>query len=192
MATQPKASLTPEEFLEQIIPETRREAVEQLRQTIIENLPLGFEEGVVVAKNGSSFLSYHVPKSRYPPGYHCDPASPLPFISVTVKQNHVALHHIGLYADPALSEWFVTEHSSRHHGTKLDMGKGCIRFKHVHGSKSIPYGLIGEVVRKVSVADWIARYEATMQTSKTPAKAASTKKASTKQASKKQASKKMK
>jgi hypothetical protein len=148
MATQPKASLTPEEFLEQIIPETRREAVEQLRQTILENLPLGFEEGVVVAKNGSSFLSYHVPKSRYPPGYHCDPASPLPFISVAVKQNHVAFHH---------------------HGSK----------------KSIPYGLIGELVRKVSVADWIARYEATMQTSKTPVKASSTKKASKKQASKK-------
>ena len=36
------------------------------------------------------------------------------------------------------------------------MGKSCIRFKNM---KDIPYKLIGELVGKVKVADWIAQYE---------------------------------
>jgi hypothetical protein len=36
------------------------------------------------------------------------------------------------------------------------MGKGCIRFKN---PDDIPYKLIGELVKKVSVKDWIDCYE---------------------------------
>jgi hypothetical protein len=37
------------------------------------------------------------------------------------------------------------------------MGKSCIRFQRV---ERIPYALIAELVRKVSVDAWIAQYEA--------------------------------
>ena len=36
------------------------------------------------------------------------------------------------------------------------MGKACIRFKK---PEHIPYDLIGELVKKVSVKDWIDTYE---------------------------------
>lgn len=36
------------------------------------------------------------------------------------------------------------------------MGKSCIRFKK---PEDIPYQLIGELVAKISVEDWIATYE---------------------------------
>jgi hypothetical protein len=36
------------------------------------------------------------------------------------------------------------------------MGKSCIRFKKL---AEIPYDLIGELMRKMSVKDWINMYE---------------------------------
>ena len=36
------------------------------------------------------------------------------------------------------------------------MGKGCIRFKNVN---QIPYELIGELVKKMGVDEWINLYE---------------------------------
>ena len=39
---------------------------------------------------------------------------------------------------------------------KLDMGKACTRFKN---PEQIPYKLIGELVKKISVKDWIETYE---------------------------------
>lgn len=52
--------------------------------------------------------------------------------------------------------WFekaYAEHSVR----KLDMGKSCIRFKHL---ESIPLNVIGELCQKISVEDYIDQYEA--------------------------------
>ncbi len=62
---------------------------------------------------------------------------------------------MGIYANPKLLEWFVTEYP-KHCKLKLDMGKSCIRFKKV---EQIPYKLIGELVQKISVKEWIDLYE---------------------------------
>ncbi len=56
------------------IADERKSAVEKLRQTILQNLPEGFEETV-----SYGMISYVVPHSIYPKGYHCDPKIPLPF-----------------------------------------------------------------------------------------------------------------
>ena len=60
-----------------------------------------------------------------------------------------------LYANPDLYNWFVAEFP-KHSTQKLDMGKSCIRFKK---PEHITFELIAELVRKVTVADWIASYE---------------------------------
>ncbi|MEN9639667.1 MAG: hypothetical protein RLZZ262_1536, partial [Bacteroidota bacterium] len=39
---------------------------------------------------------------------------------------------------------------------KLDMGKSCIRFKK---PEDIPYKLIGDLMKKMTVKDWITLYE---------------------------------
>lgn len=138
-----------EEYLENI-PEERKEAITRLRQTILDNLPEGFEE-----KIGYGMPSYVVPHSMYPGGYHCDPKLPLPFLSFASQKNFIALYHMGMYADKEIYDWFVAEYP-KHCKTKLDMGKSCVRFKK---PDQIPFELIGELLQKMSPQQWIDLYE---------------------------------
>lgn len=62
---------------------------------------------------------------------------------------------MGVYANPELNKWFVEEYT-KHSKYKLDMGKSCIRFKN---PDRITYELIGELMQKMSVEDWIELYE---------------------------------
>lgn len=132
------------------ISEDRRAAFEKLRETIVENIPDGFREGI-----SYGMIGYIVPHELYPPGYHCDPKLPLPFVSIAAQKNFIALYHMGLYAMPELLDWFVSEYP-KHTKSKLDMGKSCIRFKK---PDDIPFDLIAQLMQKMSVDEWIATYE---------------------------------
>lgn len=132
------------------VPEERLEGINILRETILKNLPTGFEECI-----SYGMVGYVVPHSIYPSGYHCDPKLPLPFMSFANQKNFISFYHMGIYADPALMDWFTTEFAKRSKA-KLDMGKSCIRFKKV---EAIPFDLIGELVAKISVNYWIETYE---------------------------------
>jgi uncharacterized protein YdhG (YjbR/CyaY superfamily) len=140
---------TPEEYIESL-PEDRKMAIKQLRNEIMSNLPKGFEE---VMSYG--MIGYVVPHSLYPDGYHCDPKLPLPFLNLASQKNYIALYHMGLYADPALLEWFTNEYA-KHSGKKPDIGKSCIRFKNPN---HIPYKLIGELVARITPQQWIEVYK---------------------------------
>ena len=140
---------TPAEYIDSLL-EERKSAIENIRKTVLDNLPEGFEETM-----GYGMLGYVVPHSIYPSGYHCDPKTPLPFISVASQKNFIAFYHMGIYADESLLNWFVAEYP-KHCKTKLDMGKSCIRFKKMN---DIPYELLGQLVTKMSVQDWISLYE---------------------------------
>ena len=131
-------------------PEDRKDVMGKMRQTILESLPKGFEEGV-----GYGMILYFVPHTIYPAGYHCDPKQPLPFVSLASQKNFIALYHMGLYADPALLSWFTEKYKATV-SSKLDMGKSCIRFKKM---TDIPFELIGELMTKISVESWIETYE---------------------------------
>lgn len=104
-------------------------------------------------------MGYEVPHSLYPPGYHCDPKTPLPFMGLASQKNFISCYHMGIYADQDLYNWFVAEYS-KHCRTKLDMGKSCIRFKKMD---DIPFELIGTLAGKMKPEDWIAIYEATLK-----------------------------
>jgi len=132
------------------LPEERQEAMSRLRQTILDNLPKGFEETM-----SYGMIGYVVPHSIYPEGYHCTPELPLPFMSIASQKNFVALYHMGIYADKELYDWFVVEYP-KHVKTKLDMGKSCIRFKKI---ETIPYDLIAELCTRMTVKQWIELYE---------------------------------
>ncbi|GMU85899.1 MAG: hypothetical protein AMXMBFR48_11410 [Ignavibacteriales bacterium] len=132
------------------IPEERAEAFKKLHEVIVKNLPKGFEPGISYGG-----LGYVVPHSLYPDGYHCKPSEPLPFAGIASQKNSINFYHMGIYADPDLLKWFVNEYP-KHTSQKLDMGKSCIRFKKVN---DIPFKLIGELMKKMSVKDWITMYE---------------------------------
>lgn len=140
---------TPAEYVD-LLPDERKSVIENIRKTVLDNLPEGFEETM-----GYGMLGYVVPHSIYPSGYHCDPKTPLPFLSVASQKNFIAFYHMGIYADETLLNWFVAEYP-KHCKTKLDMGKSCIRFKKMN---DIPLELLGQLVAKMSVQDWISLYE---------------------------------
>lgn len=141
--------ITPDEYVDQVA-DDKKEAFIKLRQSIKTHLPKGFEEVI-----SYKMLGYVVPKSIYPDGYHCDTSLPLPFINLAAQKNFIALYHMGIYADKDLMDWFTAEYP-KHCKTRLDMGKSCIRFKKVN---DIPYDLIGQLVEKMTVDDWVGIYE---------------------------------
>lgn len=125
----------------------RREAVDAVRQVILDNLPNGFKEGIQYR-----MISYFVPLERYPDTYN---RQPLAFASLASQKNFVSVYLHGLYSDAEATDWFVEEYKTT--GKKLDMGKSCVRFKKLD---DLPLDLIGEAVARDSVDDFIARYEA--------------------------------
>ena len=143
----------PEEYIDQL-PEERQVVIKKLRNIIIENIPKGFSETI-----SYGMIGYVVPHEIYPKGYHCDPKLPLPFMSIASQKNFVALYHMGIYANKKLYEWFVEEYP-KHSKYKLDMGKSCIRFKRMD---DIPYDLIKELVKKMTVNEWIDLYESNVK-----------------------------
>jgi uncharacterized protein YdhG (YjbR/CyaY superfamily) len=148
---------TQDEYIQEV-PDHQKEAILQLRKTILDNLPEGFEEQM-----SYGMIGYVVPFSIYPKGYNVKPKVPLPLINLAAQKNFIALYHTGIYANKDLLNWFTQEYP-KHSNLKLDMGKGCIRFKK---PDQIPYRLIGELVTKMGVNEWIQLYEATFLKSKT-------------------------
>lgn len=140
---------TVSEYIKEL-PTDRKEAITKLRKYILKNLPKGFKEGI-----GYGMMGYYVPHSIYPNGYHCTPELPLPFAGMASQKNFISFYHMGMYADPELLKWFTTEYP-KHTKAKLDMGKSCVRFKK---PEHIPYELIGKLMKKMSVKDWIKLYE---------------------------------
>ncbi|WP_353777366.1 DUF1801 domain-containing protein [Winogradskyella sp. 3972H.M.0a.05] len=147
---------SPEDYISQV-PEERQDILKQLRATINDNLPKGFEEGIQY-----KMIGYYVPHSIYPNGYHCAPEEPLPFMSFASQKNSINLYHSGIYANPELHKWFVEEYP-KHSKYKLDMGKSCIRFKRIN---DIPFDLIAELCTKMTVEQWIDLYETNLKNSR--------------------------
>lgn len=133
------------------IDEKWRSTFIDLVKVVSDNIPDGFE--LIEQYEG---ISYVVPLRLYPKGYHVTPDTPLPFITIIAQKRHLALYHMGIYADKELLSWFQHEYKN-HVSTKLNMGKSCIRFAN---AKHIPYELLGELVSRMTPAQWIERYEA--------------------------------
>jgi hypothetical protein len=144
---------TVQEYISSIA-EDKKEAFLMLKEVISKNLSTEFEETIAY-----NMITYVIPFSVYPDGYHCNPEQALPFISIAAQKNFIALYHMGVYAKPELAEWLVQEYP-KHAKYKLDMGKSCIRFKKM---SDIPFSLIGELIRKMSAQEWISIYEANIR-----------------------------
>lgn len=132
------------------LPEDRKEAFNKLHNIILNKLPKGFEAAI-----SYGMLSYVVPHAIYPAGYHCKPEEPLPFAAIASQKSSINFYHMGMYANADLLNWFVSEYP-KHCKQKLDMGKSCVRFKKLD---DIPYQLIGMLMTKLSVKQWIDMYE---------------------------------
>jgi hypothetical protein len=125
----------------------------EFRRTILDHLPLGFEETL-----SYGMIGYVVPHSIYPKGYHVDPSLPLGLMAIAKQKHSFNFYHMGIYEDKDLFDWFKTNYEA-HYG-KLDHGKSCLRFK---SKEKIPFDLIGILVEKISVQQWIDKVESTLK-----------------------------
>ena len=140
---------TPDEYIASL-PEERQGPMSAIREVINQNIPAGFKEGM-----GYGMMGWSVPHDLYPPGYHCDPKQPLPFMGLASQKNNITLYSMCVYSDGSHLEWFKTEWP-KHTSRRLDMGRSCIHFKKFD---DIPLKLIGELVSRVTPAEWIQIYE---------------------------------
>jgi uncharacterized protein YdhG (YjbR/CyaY superfamily) len=138
------------------LPEDRRKTLNAVRELIRANIDPGFSEGM-----GYGMMGWSVPHSRYPAGYHCNPKEPLPFAGLASQKNHMSLYLcLPSMGEPnaeadAEADWFRAAWAKT--GKKLDMGKGCIRFKKV---EDLALEVIAELFRRMSVDKFVAQYEA--------------------------------
>jgi len=128
------------------LPADRRRAIKAVRGTILDNLPEGFAESMQFG-----MIGYCVPLTRYPKTYN---GAPLNYVALASQKNYMSVYLMGCYGDAKLIKWFETEF--RKTGKRLDMGKSCVRFKTLD---DLPLALIGEVVSRMTVDDFIALYE---------------------------------
>jgi hypothetical protein len=136
------------------LPEDRRAAISAVRQVILANLPEGYEECM-----NYGMIGYVVPHRLYPAGYHCDPKQPLAFACLGSQKNHMALHLMNVYGNPATEKWF--REAWKASGKRLDMGKACVRFKKV---EDVPLEVIGQVIARTPVKNYIAGVEQALST----------------------------
>ena len=128
----------------------RRAALSAVRQAINENLPEGYEEGIQYG-----MISWYIPLSLYPAGYGENPKVPLPLVALASQKSGMVLHFLCFYGHPTLSAWFTSQYKKS--GKKLDMGKGCVRFKSLD---DLALEVVGRTVTRVPVKEHIANYRA--------------------------------
>jgi hypothetical protein len=132
------------------LPADRRAALSAVRRVIKENLPDGYEEGMQFG-----MIGWYVPLSMYAAGYGENTKVPLPLVGLASQKSGMVLHFIGLYLNPALSTWFTSEYKKS--GKKLEMGKGCVRFKKL---EDLALDVVGRTVARVPVKEHTANYRA--------------------------------
>lgn len=128
------------------LPDDRREAIGAVRQTILDNLPPGYEEVM-----NWGMITYEVPLESYPDTYN---GKPLMYAALASQKNHMAVYLTGIYmADEARNEF---EAAYRATGKRLDVGKSCVRFKKL---EDLPLELIGDRIASQGVEAFVAQYE---------------------------------
>ena len=147
------------------LPKDCREALQAVRKVILDNLDSGYVEGVQ-----SGAIGYFVPHSVYPPGYHCDPTQPLPYVGIASQKHHMGIYLFCVYSSEAEQRWFREAWAKT--GKKLDMGKSCVRFKKID---DVALDVIGKTIKRTTVKKFIAHYEAALGQRSHPGKKKTTK-----------------
>jgi hypothetical protein len=128
------------------LPEDRRRALGIVRETILANLPDGYEETM-----NWGMISYEVPLHAYPNTYN---GQPLMYAALASQKNHMAVYLSAIYADAEARREF--EAAYRATGKRFDVGKSCVRFRKLD---DLPLEVIGEAVARAPLDRFIAIHE---------------------------------
>lgn len=128
------------------LPEERRTAIETVRETILANLPEGYEEAM-----NWGMITYQVPLERYPDTYN---KQPLMYAALASQKNHMAVYLTGIYTSDEARQEF--EAAYRATDKRMDVGKSCVRFRKL---EDLPLELIGRSIAAQEVEEFIKIYE---------------------------------
>lgn len=137
------------EYLDRI-DQNRVPYINKLREVIKANIDKNFEETI-----SYGMIAYVVPLSIYPKGYHAKANTPLPYLSIASQKNSINIYHTGMYQSKYIYDNFSHSYINLFN-KKPDMGKSCIRLKNLD---QIPYQLIGELAKSMTVKEVIVSYE---------------------------------
>ena len=101
------------------LPDDRRAQVEPVYRAVRDAMPDGFAETMAWG-----MITWSVPLETFPDTYN---GQPLGYVSLAAQKRHNALYLMGVYADSAEADEFRTRWTAD--GTRLDMGKSCVRFR---------------------------------------------------------------
>ncbi len=130
------------------LPAERRKVLEQVRKELKSAWPKGIQEQMQYG-----MIGYTVPLSKYLIGYLHDPAQPLPFAGLAAQKNYYALYLMCTYGEPKFDK--MLRDGYKKNGIKLDMGKGCIRFKNI---EALDLKTLKTVLKKQTVDGYIKQY----------------------------------
>jgi hypothetical protein len=131
------AATTPAAYLASLPPD-RRKVIAAVRKVVKERLPAGYVESM-----NWGMLAYEIPLSRYPDTYN---KQPLMYLALAAQKNNFALYLTSISSDVALMGRLTAAYKAA--GRKLDMGKGCLRFKTL---EELPLDVIGDMVASTPV-----------------------------------------
>ncbi len=134
---------TVDEYLSEL-PDERREAIGKVRQTILDNLPQGYEEAM-----NWGMITYQVPLETCPDTYN---GQPLMYAALASQRNHMAVYLTGIYMSEEARSRFEAAYKAT--GKRLDVGKSCVRFRKL---EDLPLQLIGESIASEDVEGFVAR-----------------------------------
>jgi hypothetical protein len=137
---------TPAAYLASLPPE-RRKVVKAVRALVKKRLPRGYVETMTWG-----MLSYEVPLRLYPDTYN---GQPLMYLGLAAQKNNYALYLTSATQNAGLMAKLAAAYESA--GRRLDMGKGCLRFKTL---EELPLDVIGEIVASTPVERSIELAEA--------------------------------
>ena len=134
-------AITVEQYLNEL-PNDRKKAISIVRQTILENLPEGYDEVM-----NWGMITYEVPLETYPNTYN---GKPLMYAALASQKNHMSVYLTGCYMSLDVRDKF--EKAYKKSGKRFDAGKSCIRFKKVN---DLPLELLGKTIASMDVNKFI-------------------------------------
>jgi hypothetical protein len=135
---------TVDDYLKGLPPE-RAAAIAAVRNTILRNLPSGYEEAI-----GYGMIAYQVPFSALPDTYN---GQPLCYAGLASQKNYMTLYLMNVYGHKETETWF--RKAFKDAGKKLDMGKSCVHFKSL---EDLPLDVIGAAIGRTPMAAYIQAY----------------------------------
>lgn len=154
------------------VPAERKDAINAVRDAVNEHLPQGYEETV-----DWGMLAWVVPLATLPNTHN---GHPLLLAALGAHTKVLTLYLMSVYSDHKLRRGFEIAYKGT--GKKLDMGGCCVHFKKLD---DLPLDVVGNTIARVSVDQYVERYE-NSRTKKNPQKKTKTKtKAKTKRKTKK-------